>query len=359
MRKRQVVIYDPVLHYKEEKAKSTGSYRDGKLFTSRLKNALESSNPYAYYSIKILPGVLNVTDEPKGDSYVISALRIPSFEVEEEEVERQKSYGISLSKFLRLKIGSEAKTREYIRKELETRISDLIQRLNWLIAEVEDKSSKKVVVVIDDLDKLTRGEQAEKFFYQNYSLLLLPDCFVVYTFPIPLAFNPYYENVRQAFDGSFILPQPPIVDREEKLIEENFEFYRKIAEKRMNLNLIDDIAMKEAILSTGKLSEFILIIREAAIKAYRNGREKITLDEIEAALEKLRRTYDRTLTERHKRRLVEIYEKKDARDRDEKDSISRDLLFSLTAVEYEDEDGRWCDINPILKPLLEKWKKEA
>lgn len=279
--------------------------------------------------------------------------------IEEEEVERQKSYGISLSKFLRLKIGSEAKTREYIRKELETRISDLIQRLNWLIAEVEDKSSKKVVVVIDDLDKLTRGEQAEKFFYQNYSLLLLPDCFVVYTFPIPLAFNPYYENVRQAFDGSFILPQPPIVDREEKLIEENFEFYRKIAEKRMNLNLIDDIAMKEAILSTGKLSEFILIIREAAIKAYRNGREKITLDEIEAALEKLRRTYDRTLTERHKRRLVEIYEKKDARDRDEKDSISRDLLFSLTAVEYEDEDGRWCDINPILKPLLEKWKKEA
>jgi hypothetical protein len=29
----------------------------------------------------------------------------------------------------------------------------------------------------------------------------------------------------------------------------------------------------------------------------------------------------------------------------------------LTAVEYEDEKGRWCDINPLLLPLVEKWKK--
>ena len=34
---------------------------------------------------------------------------------------------------------------------------------------------------------------------------------------------------------------------------------------------------------------------------------------------------------------------------------SRDLLFSLTAVEYEEE--RRCDINPLLMPLVEKWKK--
>ena len=37
---------------------------------------------------------------------------------------------------------------------------------------------------------------------------------------------------------------------------------------------------------------------------------------------------------------------------------SRDLLFSLTAVEYEDEEERWCDINPLLMPLVEKCKKD-
>ena len=45
------------------------------------------------------------------------------------------------------------------------------------------------------------------FFYNNYGLLTQPDCFVIYTFPIPLTFCPYYENVRHAFDDDIILPQ--------------------------------------------------------------------------------------------------------------------------------------------------------
>ncbi|RCV64907.1 hypothetical protein C5S53_06360 [Methanophagales archaeon] len=170
--------------------------------------------------------------------------------VSEHDVTKYRGMGISFSKFILLKLGREAKTREYIRKELETKISDLIQKLNWLTMEVETKTEKRIVVIVDDLDKLTRVKQAEDFFYKNYGLLIQPKCFVIYTFPIPLTFNPYYENVRPAFD-----------------------------------------------------------------------------------------------------------DKKEARDDNVGDSTSRDLLFSLTAVEYEDEEGRWCDINPLLMPLVEKWKK--
>ena len=278
--------------------------------------------------------------------------------VSEEDITRYREMGISFSNFILLKLGREAKTREYIRKELETKISDLIQRLNWLTMEVESKTSKRVVVIVDDLDKLARGQQAEDFFYKNYGLLIQPNCFVIYTFPIPLTFNPYYENVRHAFDDDIILPQLPVRSRDRKRInEENFNFYKGIVEKRMDLSLIEEEALREAILSTGKTSEFISVMRDAAIKAYRNENERITKEEVGKALEKLRRTYDRTLTEVHKRRLLEIYDKKEARDENKDDSTSRDLLFSLTAVEYEDEEGRWCDINPLLLPLVEKWKK--
>jgi energy-coupling factor transporter ATP-binding protein EcfA2 len=278
--------------------------------------------------------------------------------VSEEDITRYREAGISFSKFILLKLGREAKTREYIRKELETKISDLIQRLNWLTMEVESKTSKRVVVIVDDLDKLARGQQAEDFFYKNYGLLIQPNCFVIYTFPIPLTFNPYYQNVRHAFDGDIILPQLPVRSRDRKRInEENFNFYKGIVDKRMDLGLIEEEALKEAILSTGKTSEFISVMEDATIKAYRNGNEKITKEEVRKVLEKLMRAYDQTLTEVHKARLLEIYAKKEARDRDISDSISRDLLFSLIAVQYEDEEGRWCDVNPILMPLLEKWKK--
>ena len=278
--------------------------------------------------------------------------------VSEEDVTKYSEKGISFSNFILLKLGREAKTREYIRKELETKISDLIQRLNWLTTEVETKSSKRVVVIVDDLDKLTRVGQAEDFFYKNYGLLIQPNCFVIYTFPIPLTFNPYYENVRPAFDDDIILPQLPVKSKDGKrLNENNFNFYKELVEKRMDLDLIEENALEDAIVSTGKTSEFISIMRDAAIKAYRNENEKITREEVGKALEKLRRTYDRTLTEAHKKRLLEIYDKKEARDDNTSDSTSRDLLFSLTAVEYEDEEGRWCDINPLLMPLVEKWKK--
>jgi hypothetical protein len=278
--------------------------------------------------------------------------------VSEEDVIKYRKTGISFSNFILLKLGREAKTREYIRKELETKISDLIQRLNWLTMEVESKLNKRVVGLVDDLDKLARGKQAEDFFYKNYGLLIQPNCFVIYTFPIPLTFNPYYENVRHAFDDDIILPQLPVRSRDRKRInEENFNFYKGIVEKRMDLGLIEEEALKDAILSTGKTSEFISVMRDATIKAYRNENERITKEEVGKALEKLRRTYDRTLTEAHKKRLLEIYAKKEARDENISDSTSRDLLFSLTAVEYEDEKGRWCDINPLLMPLVEKWKK--
>ena len=277
--------------------------------------------------------------------------------VSEEEITRSKTLGLSLAKIILLKLNREAKTREYVRKELDMQISDLIQRLNWLIIDVEDKTEKRVVVIVDDLDKLTRGQQAEDFFYKNYELLVQPNCFVVYTFPIPLTFNPYYENVRPAFDDDIILPQLPVMGIDGSMNDANLNFYREVVNKRIESSLIEASVLNEAILSTGKLHEFVSVMKDASIKAYRNGRENIAKEDVEGALEKLRRTYDRTLTEAHKKRLLEIHESKEARDTGNDDTTSRELLFSLTAVEYEDENGRWCDVDPLLLPLVEKWKR--
>src|SRR5450759_4895359 len=280
--------------------------------------------------------------------------------VSEQDFTSYSKTGLSFSKLIILKLGREEKTREFVRKELETKISDLIQKLNCLIREVENKANKKIVIVVDDLDKLTSGQQAEDFFYKNYRLLIQPKCFIIYTFPIPLAFNPYYENVRHDFDDDVILPQLPLKSKDGKKINiENFNFYRQLVGCRMDLNLIEEDALKEAIFSTGKTSEFISVIRDATIKAHRKEKGKITKEEIKEVLEKLRRTFDRTLTEAHKKRLLEIYTTKEVRDQSSDDSITRELLFSLTAVEYEDKEGRWCDINLLLTPLVEKWKTES
>ncbi|GEM_PF-244043 len=280
--------------------------------------------------------------------------------VSEEEVIRSRAVAVglppSLSEFILLKLGRESKTREYVRKELEMQISDLIQRLNWLIVDVEEETGKKLVVIVDDLDKLDRLEQSESFFYKNYELLGQPSCFVVYTFPIPLTFNPYFETVSSAFDDTIFLPQLPVINRYAGRNEMSLSFRRDIVSKRMELGLIEDGALDDAILSTGKLSEFVLIMRDATIKAFRNKRQQIAKEDVKNALEKLRRSYDRIFTEAHKRRALKIHESKEARGLDEEDVVSLELLFSQIAVEYDDENGRWCDVDPLLLPLVEKWR---
>jgi len=181
------------------------------------------------------------------------------------------------------------------------------------------------VIIVDDLDKLARGQQSEDFFYKNYQLLIEPSCFVVYTFPIPLAFHPQYENVKHAFDGDVILLEDGVLDL--------------------------------AVNCTGKLSELVEVMKEASLNAYRKGQKRISTEDVASALDKLRMTFDRTLTEAHKRKLLEINSCKEAREEGPDSVLTRELLFSLTAVEYQDEEGRWCEVDPMLLPLVEKWSR--
>jgi hypothetical protein len=279
--------------------------------------------------------------------------------VEEEEITSQASAGLSFSRLLMLKLNREAKTREYVRKELDLMISDLIQRLNWLILDIEAKLKKKIVVIVDDLDKLSRGQQSEDFFFKNYPLLLQPGCIIIYTFPIHLAFNPFFENVRSYFNGYVVLLQLPVKDRKGNVIPENMSFYEQVIAKRINLDLLDSGVLKMAIESTGKLSEMVEVMREATLKGYRMGRGRISEKDVDESLAKMRTTFDRTLSQAHKKKLLEINSCKEARDEGSDSVLVRDLLFSLTAVEYEDKDGRWCEIDPMLLPLVEKWTQSS
>lgn len=99
------------------------------------------------------------------------------------------------------------------------------------------------------------------------------------------------------------------------------------------------------------------MLKEASLNAFRKGQKRISNNDVASALEKLRKTYDRTLTEAHKKKLLEINSCKEAREEGPDSVLTRELLFSLTAVEYEDEEGRWCEINPLLLPLVDKWSR--
>ena len=176
-------------------------------------------------------------------------------------------------------------------------------------------------------------------------------------FPYHLAFHPQYENVRHAFNGDVILLQMPVWKRNGEPHEEGRKFYSDVISRRIEPDLLEEDVLEYAIESTGKLSELVEVMKEASLNAFRNGQRAYPKNDVAAALEKLRMTFDRTLTEAHKKKLLEINSCKEAREEGPDSVLTRELLFSLTAVEYEDEEGRWCEINPMLLPLVEKWSQ--
>ena len=276
--------------------------------------------------------------------------------IKEEEVKTVSSIGggVDLLGLIKAKLGLEATTRKTIREELTVRITELISQINNLIIEIEGQSKKNIVIIADDLDKLTRYEQAEKFFYENYRLLTQISAHAIYTFPISLGFDVKFSVVANAFDGYFTIPQVPPFKKDGNIWIEGFEFYKNVVAKRMDLDLVEKDALKEAIMSTGKLSEFISIIRESCIYAHRRRDNKIRVEDVRKALDKLRTFYSRTLTEEHMEVLRSVYKTKEARDRGIEDRIVRDLLFSLMLVEYKVDEELWYEVNPLLIPIVKR-----
>jgi hypothetical protein len=158
-----------------------------------------------------------------------------------------------------------------------------------------------------------------------------------------LAFHLQYENVRHAFNGDVILLQMPVFKRNGEQHQEGRKFYSDVISRRIEPDLLQKEVLEYAIESTVKLSELVEVMKEASLNAFRKGQMSISKNDVATALEKLRMTFDRTLTEAHKKKLLEINKCKEAREEGPDSVLTRELLFSMTAVEYEDEMGRWCE----------------
>ena len=73
--------------------------------------------------------------------------------------------------------------RDEIKQEFEPKISELVNRLNILVAQIEATTKKKVLVIIDDLDKLDLGD-VDKIFKNHIKALFQPAFRIIYTIPI-------------------------------------------------------------------------------------------------------------------------------------------------------------------------------
>ncbi len=248
------------------------------------------------------------------------------------------------------KVKTQVTTREVTREVMKPRLSDLIDAINKIIIDAEKELGKKILVIIDDLDKVNL-EKGEALFYKHGAELTQPICKIIYTIPQPLLFsNKIRQIILQYFDGRKELHNMKVKHKNGEVDSDGYRVMRGVALMRMEEDLITEEAMAEAINSSGGiLTEFVRLIRDAANIANMENRSRVEKGDVNRVVIGIRNDYIRILGKEDIGILKEVKKTKGKIGEDR----FHDLLFSLAILEYANDEV-WYDIHPTIKGIIER-----
>lgn len=268
------------------------------------------------------------------------------------EVEAQLSVGIAS---IAAKLRTDAPRREHIRAQAQSNLSDLLERLNALLEALRKKRRKRILVIIDGLDKMYDLGQVSNLFLHGANALLEPRCRVIYTVPIALYNTNDFQQVRLSF-RNFALRNIKVWERDGSPSPDR-AVLQEVLERRMEPQLLAPQAAQRLVeLSGGLLKELIALARNSVLRARRLRGEggPVQPEDVEYAARQVRNTYRALLTPDQYRELQRI-----ARgERFVNTPLAQELLHNLSLLEYDGE-GAWWAIHPIVRPLVEEWARES
>lgn len=237
------------------------------------------------------------------------------------------------------RISSESTTRKVMREKVTPRISDLFEGLDILARDVEGKVTKKVLCIVEDLDKID-PTKAEEIFYENGKSISDPEVAVIYTFPVALHHSNEFTQIANYFDFSYTLPNFRLKNR---------DAINSILLQRLEENLLSAEAIDLLVdYSGGVPRNIIRLARSACVKARVDTETQIKVEHVQDAINKERNDFDRMLSKNQREALKKVAETKAIDQTDE----YRDLLHNLSILEYEN-GNLWHEVNPVVRDLLE------
>ena len=241
-----------------------------------------------------------------------------------------------------------------IKQVLKPKIEILWNRINNIIIEAERSSNKKILVIIEDLDK-TNIDVSEELFERNGQQLLKPACSLIYTIPIALIYSDKSTIIsRSIFDGFQVLPNIKIFNRDGSPDIKNYDFMKSVINERMDFDMLaeePDKAMEKIIkYSGGVIRELIRLTRDSSINAVSFEEDKISIEDIDEAISEAKNSFKRmNIKEENLEYLKDVEEKKQIIAKD--DSIAKTLLHNQSILQYQNSED-WFDVNPFLKDYI-------
>ena len=243
--------------------------------------------------------------------------------------------------------------REIVRAQTQANLADLLRRLNSLLEDLQAKSGRRTMVIVDGLEKMYDLNQVHDLFCQGANALMEPHCRAIYTVPLALYHTDDFQQVRMSFTRDFPLPNVRTVERDGRTpCLEGRQALLHVLDCRLIPGLLAPEAAERLVdLCGGVLKELIALARNAVLRARRVRGEKGPAQpaDVEYAARQVRNTYRAALTKEQYEGLWQLY----SGGRFVNSEVARSLMQNLSLLGYDGEDA-WWDIHPIVRPLLEE-----
>jgi nucleoside-triphosphatase THEP1 len=266
----------------------------------------------------------------------------------------------------KLKINSVV--RNEIKTEFDRKISDLVSQINLIKTYIENATEQKVLIIIDDLDKLDL-EITESIFSKNIQPLLDPDFRIIYTVPIATlrevsVKQTIQENAQKihTMRVTKLFERKTVRDLDVRPNAELMALFLRILERRLPQELAGQAVREQIVMkSGGVLRELIRIMDLCCSKCLQVIRGQlrrgqfdqpgVVVDQsiLKLVLIDLQISYAEPLGLKDFAALRQIYSQLKPENTEDPRFLA--LLHGLYVLEYRNAQ-LWYDLNPIVRDLM-------
>jgi hypothetical protein len=241
--------------------------------------------------------------------------------------------------------------REELRQQIDPKMKEIVNSLNALISEINNKFNTRIVIVIDGLEKC-RLDYARKLFGDDISALIAIDTHLVVACPINIYRSPIGNTLRNIFVNQATMPmikthRPDSVDTPEA---KGIEIIKELICKRIDISFFEEGVLEKIIMMAGgSLRNTCNLVRESAFEALMRKRKTADMASAEYIMDRLAFDLFVSVENKYFPMLKKIFNRYRAPENDPDLSA---LLYAGVVFEYNGE--RWVDLHPLVRRYIEK-----
>ncbi len=279
----------------------------------------------------------------------------------------QVDFSVGISK-ITAKTKDSPKLRNLMRQYMEPRTSSILQSINEELlgaaaARLAQKGNIGLVVIIDNLDRVDARQlpsgrtQPEYLFIDRGEQLSKLGCHVVYTIPLALSFSNETDTLKQRFGGGLslkILPMVPVRQRQGTPHTEGLELLRQMVMARAFPSISPDRRLDPvgAIFASPDLLDRLCLVSGGHVRnllglvcdCIQKGDPPFSSDDVERVIRGQRDNLARAIDDDEWALILQVVDQQIVKG----DREYQALLRSMFVFEYQDVNGIWYGINPLL-----------